>query len=444
MEAWMNDVPAAVRATQQQLRAEVPDLPGRHARLTEALNDEVSAVRAEQAQGGAVPQIAYADVVAGRVSAATMARIKRRGCVVIRGVYDPAQVNAWNESVIRYIDQVGYLARMPEKAGLDRYFSDLGASRPQIYSLYWSPAQMQARQHPNLAATRSWLNRLWTFEKPVQSGRAPGRSQAGPNPLGGSTVGDDGRGVVRFFDPDRQFNYADRIRRREPGDKTLGLSPHSDGGSVERWCEPTFRHVYREVFQGDPLAFDPFDAEGRTTTREIPSPAVCSAYRTWQGWTALTRQGPGDGTLKLVPIAKTTPWMLTRALQADVPEGDLCGAKPGRALGAFPQWHPELLAGLVSIPVVEPGDTVFWHQDVIHAVEDHHNGSGYSNVIYIGAAPWCAKNQAFAEKQAPAFLAGRSSPDFAPEHYELDFAGRARIDDLSPLGRMQMGLVPWA
>jgi hypothetical protein len=416
MEAWMNDVPAAVLAIQRQLRAEVPELGRRHARLTEALGDETSAIRAEQAQGGAVPQIRYGDVAAGRIAPAEIAHIRRRGCLVIRGVFDPAEVQAWNEDIGRYIDEVRYLERMSEKAGLDRYFSALGSSRPQIFSLYWSRPQMLARQHPNLAAARAWLNRLWTFDK----------------------------GGARYFDPDRQFNYADRIRRREPGDSTLGLSPHSDGGSVERWCEPTFRHVFREVFQGDPLAFDPFDADGRTVTREIPSPAVCSAFRTFQGWTALTRQGPGDGTLKLVPIARTTPWMLLRALQPDVPEGDLCGAQPGRALGASERWHPELLAGLVSIPEVGPGDTVWWHSDVIHAVEDQHTGSGYSNVIYIGSAPWCDKNAAFAARQATTFLTGRSSPDFAPEDYELDFPARARLEDLTPLGQMQMGLRQWS
>lgn len=414
MEAWMNDIPAAVRASQQRLRAEVPDLAGRFARLSEALNDEVSAIRSEMLSGHAVPEIAYADIAAGRVSPADTARILRRGCAVIRGVFDPAQIAEWNDEVVRYIDEVGYLLRMKDKAGLDKYFSALAAGRPQIFSLYWSKPQMQARQHPNLAATRAWLNRLWTFEK-------------------------DG---VRFFDPDRQFNYADRIRRREAGDSTLGLSPHSDGGSVERWCEPTFHHLYRDVLQGDPFAFNPFDGEGRTQTREIPSPAVCSAFRTFQGWTALTRQGPGDGTLKLVPIARTMPWMLLRALQPDVPEGDLCGAQPGRALGASEQWHPALLAGLVSIPEVQPGDTVWWHSDIIHAVENQHTGSGYSNVIYIGAAPWCDKNQRFAERQAAAFLAGRSSPDFAPEDYELDFPGRATPADLSPLGLQQMGLTP--
>ncbi|MDY0743166.1 DUF1479 family protein [Paucibacter sp. R3-3] len=415
MESWMTDVPRAVAEAQRELRAEVPDLQGRYRRLTEALNDEVSAIRAEQANGGAVPEVAFADVAAGRVTPAQAARIKRRGCVVVRGVFDRAQAEAWNAEVGRYIDAVGYLDRMKDKAGLDKYFSALASSRPQIYSLYWSKPQMEARQHERQATTRAWLNRLWTFEK-------------------------NGR---RFFDPDRQFNYADRIRRREPGDASLGLSPHSDGGSVERWCEPSFRPLYREVFEGDPLKFDPFDAEYRIATREIPSPAVCSAFRTFQGWTALSRQGPGDGTLRLVPVAASTPWMLLRALQPDVPEGDLCGAQAGRALGASPQWHAPLLEGLVSIPVMEPGDAIFWHSDVIHAVEDRHAGTGPSNVIYIGAAPWCDKNEAFAHRQAAAFLEGRSSPDFAPEDYELGFGGRTTVDELSPLGQQQMGLRPW-
>ncbi len=416
MEAWMNDVPRAVVESQRELRASIPDLAGRYRKLSEALLDEVAAVRAEQAAGGAVPELAYADVAAGRVSAAQRAHIKRRGCVVIRGVYDPKQVEDWNAEIIRYIDDNHYLQRAKEKAGIDKYFSTLASGAPQIFGLYWSRPQMMARQGEPQAVTRAFLNRLWTFEK----------------------------GGVAYFDPDRQANYADRVRRRQPGDTTLGLSPHSDGGSVERWCEPTFRTMYREVIEGDPFKFDPYDASGRTQTREIPSPAVCSAFRTFQGWTALSKQGPGDGTLKLVPIAQTMPWMLLRALQPDVPEGDLCGAKPGRALGASPEWHADLLGALVSIPTVNPGDTVWWHSDVIHAVEDRHNGSGYSNVIYISAAPWCDKNAEFLKRQAPAFLEGRSSPDFAPEDYEVDFIGRAKAEDLSPLGQMQMGLRPWS
>src|SRR4029077_13704871 len=137
-------------------------------------------------------------------------------------------------------------------------------------------------------------------------------------------------------------------------------------GSVERWLDDNFRAVYRPVFSGNWRDYNPWDAAFRVDAREIPSPAVCSMFRTFQGWTALTRQGKGDGTLQLIPIANSMVYMLLRALQDDIPEVDLCGAMPGRALSVRPEWHALLLEGLTSIPVMEPGDAVFWHSDVVH------------------------------------------------------------------------------
>jgi len=119
-----------------------------------------------------------------------------------------------------------------------------------------------------------------------------------------------------------------------------------------------------------------------------------------------------------------------------------CGP-PGRALGVRPEWHADMMAGTVSIPEVLPGDTVWWHTDIIHAVEDEHKGRGYSNVIYIGAAPYCAKNAAYIARQKDTFLAGASAPDFAPENFEVAFDGRATPADLSDLGKRQMGLAAW-
>ena len=107
-----------------------------------------------------------------------------------------------------------------------------------------------------------------------------------------------------MFDPGLQCTYADRVRRRQPGDKTLGLSPHMDAGTVERWIDPGYQRVYECVFAGDWRGYDPFDGRHRLETEEIPSPAVASVFRTYQGWTALTRQGPKDGTLRLIPIAE--------------------------------------------------------------------------------------------------------------------------------------------
>src|SRR6202011_6237801 len=112
-------------------------------------------------------------------------------------------------------------------------------------------------------------------------------------------------------------------------------------------------------------------------------------------------------------VAAGIAYVLLRAIQAVVHEADLGGAAPGRALGVSPEWHAELTAALVPIQEVMPGDTVFWHTDICHAVGDEHAGSEYASVIYIGSAPDCAKNRAYLPKQRQAFLQGRSAPDFA-------------------------------
>lgn len=163
-------------------------------------------------------------------------------------------------------------------------------------------------------------------------------------------------------------------------------------------------------------------------------------FRTFQGWTALTEQGPHDGTLELLPIANAIGYVLLRALQDDVPEDEFCLAKPGRALGVDGTWHPDLIPALAPIQTVAPGDTVWWHPDVVHAVGNEHNGEEYASVIYIGASPACQKNHTYALRQANSFLTGASAPDFAAQDYEVNFAGRATIEDLSDLGKLQMAL----
>ncbi len=407
----MENIEEWISHGKRDLQARIPDPGARMKRLDEWLADEVSTI--QRAGSRVIPELEWREIARNEVSEATRAQIRHRGCVVIRGVFERGMAVDWNTRIGEYITTNDYEVKAAGKAGLDQYFSSLAAGRPQIFGLYWSRPQIEARQHVNLDLTRRFLNRLWQVEGP------------------------DG---TAEFDPDRQFNYADRLRRREPGDRSLGLSAHCDGGSVERWCDPGYQQVYHEIFFGDVDRYDPFQAGGRTTTREIPSPAVCSVFRTFQGWTALTGQGPGDGTLRLIPLARAMAWVLLRAVQPDVAADDLAGARAGRALAISPRWHQPLLAAEVSIPRVEPGDTVWWHPDVIHAVEDQHHGSDYSNVIYIGATPGCARNEEFMRKQAAAFLAGRSCPDFAPEDYEVDFTGRAGLEDLTELGRRQLGL----
>ena len=190
--------------------------------------------------------------------------------------------------------------------------------------------------------------------------------------------------------------------------------------------------------------YNPFEAKYRDKTIEFESPAVAHVFRTFQGWTALTEQGPNDGTLQLIPIAKAMTYVLTRALQDDVPENELCGSKLGRALSVNKDYHSLLLKGLVSIPKMKPGDTVWWHPDVIHAVEDKHSGKNYSNVVYVGATPYCKKNLDYTIKQSKKFLEGKSPPDFSAEDYEINYKGRVKLEDLSLLAKKQLALEEWS
>ncbi|MEY4758088.1 MAG: hypothetical protein RJA34_2986 [Pseudomonadota bacterium] len=396
--------------TKRQLRAQITDMPQRFAAMTARVEAQIEQIERERAQGiDPVPQIEFSQL--DRISEADKSRIRQRGCLVIRNVFDDARVNDWNAELAEYFERNNYLEKLKAGGAVDNYFSTLASARPQIYGVFWSRPQMEARTDPAMAQAKRFLNRLWRFESP-----------SGP-----------------VFNPDQDLLYADRVRFRQPGDASLGLSAHVDSGSVERWIDPAYQQVFRHVFGGDLSQYDPFDAQHRTSTIEIPSPAVCRMFRTFQAWTALTPQGPNDGTLQLLPIADAMAWMLLRALQDDVPEDELCGAAACRAMMIVKGYHDLLLRGYGSIPQMQAGDTVWWHPDVLHGVEDVHRGQGYSNVMYIAPVPDCEKNRAYSQLQRPAFEAGLSAPDFAPDNFEVDFVGRYTQADLSPLGLKQMG-----
>jgi hypothetical protein len=402
------DAPAArIAAGKKELRRALPGYAKAFAGLNAAVETEINELAARAADGERViPEIGYADLAAGRVPRAFPGLVRRRGCVIVRGVFPRPQAEAWDADIGAYLDANDADARTRERIGADRYATRWKGGRPQIYSIYWSPPQVLARQAESLARTRAWLNGLWQHN-----------------------------GV---FDPDHERTYADRVRRRSPGDSALGLRPHIDGGTSGRWLDPALRRAFATVFAGDWERHDPFDAIYRASETESPDANACSVFRTWQGWTALTSQGPGDGTLQVLPIANAIAWVLLRALQDDVPAGSLCGAETTPALWITPEWHAPLLRGLTSIPTVHPGDTVWWHPDVIHAVEDRHGGTGPSNVMYIGAVPDCRRNRVYAARQWSSFAAGESPPDFPPDHLEIAFTGRANPEDLTELGRRQM------
>ena len=373
--------------------------------------DEISKLKASKKS--IIPEISFNQINQRNTKFAES--IKKRGCVIVRDVFENLKIERLNNDLEKYIEENNYYDDQKKKSGLDKYFSDLKSSKPQIMGLYWSKAQMEIRHSENMLKVKKWLNNLWIYKNDE----------------------------YEVFDPSKELSYADRVRRREPGDNTLGLSPHCDAGSVERWSDDYYQKIYKDIFSDNFLKFNPFDAKYRDKTSEFESPAVAHVFRTFQGWTALTEQGPNDGTLQLIPIAKAMAYILTRALLDDVPKDELCGSKLGKALSVNKEYHSLLLEGLISIPNMKPGDTVWWHPDVVHAVEDKHLGKNYSNVVYVGSTPYCKKNLDYMRKQAKKFLKGESPPDFAAEDFETNYKGRIKTKNLTSLAKKQLAIEEW-
>ena len=413
----IENVPEAIRESKQLLRKlaadQGADFKVTFDELTESIRAEVSEIKTLKERGdNIIPELEYADLIANGINDSQQTQIRKRGCAIVRNIFPESQVKQWDDELADYLNDMNYVDASMKST--DDHMSEVQKANPQMFSVYWSKPQVEARQSENLANVRSHLNRLWHYEQ-------------------------DGK---QLFDPDRECTYADRVRRREAGDDTLGIRLHVDGGSIERWTDDQgFHKVFRKLIAGDWQGYDPFDAAYRNDTREVRSPAVSNVFRTYQGWVALSPQGPRDGTLEMIPMARALAWMYLRAMQDDVPEDDLCGALLGRSLQYREEWHSLLEDALISIPQMNRGDGVWWHPDVIHGVEERHEGEGYSNVIYIGAAPYCDKNEAYLKRQLPMFEAGKSAPDFAAEDYEAGFAGRGKMEDLTDLGKLQMGAV---
>ncbi|MEG6355048.1 DUF1479 domain-containing protein [Enterobacter bugandensis] len=407
------DHKAAIRQLKRELRAQIGDVQAVFDKLSDKIATRVAEINALKNKGEPVwPVIPFADVKNGTITDAQREAVKRRGCAVIKGHFPREQALAWDRSMLDYLD----LNKFDEvyKGPGDNFFGTLTASRPEIYPIYWSQAQMQARQSEAMAQVQSFLNRLWTFES-------------------------NGK---QWFDPDVSVIYPDRIRRRPPGTTSKGLGAHTDSGALERWLLPAYQQVFARVFDGNVEKYDPWNAAHRTEVEEytVDNTTKCSVFRTFQGWTALSDMIPGQGLLHVVPIPEAMAYILLRPLLDDVPEDELCGVAPGRVLPISEKWHPLLVEALTSIPALEAGDSVWWHCDVIHSVAPVENQQGWGNVMYIPAAPMCEKNLAYAKKVKEALETGASPGDFPREDYEKSWQDRFTVNDLNIHGKRALGM----
>jgi Protein of unknown function (DUF1479) len=409
-----SDTAAAIAETKSAIRARL-QAAGRSIEdvfsvMSARVEAQVAEVAAELAAGRNVwPVVQYSDIAAGTVPAETVALLRKRGCMIVRGHFDHQQALDWDLGIQEYVERNRFFENY--RGAGDDFFESVN-SKPEIYPIYWSEAQMQARQSDRMAKVQAFMNSLWT-----------------------STVDD-----VQWFDPNQDSLYPDRIRRRPPGTTSNGLRTHMDAGTLDLWMTKESQRAFRHLFDGSVEDFDPWSAAHRTSGPQFVGTTKTSAFRTFQGWTALSDMDHDQGVLQSIPIVDVVGYLLLRPLMTDVPDDDMCGVRVGRAFPASEQWHSMIIPALAGIPDVKAGDSAWWHTDMIHAVAPVVDQKGWGNVMYIPAAPWCARNERYAALVRSAFLSGESPDDFPEEHYEATWPDRFPAASLNETGRRGMGL----
>jgi hypothetical protein len=408
------DLPAAIREIKAALRTRIA-ASGRTVEEVYAVAERrvataVAEIEAARSRGEtAWPVIDFADIAAGAVPAEQLALLRRRGCLVVRGHFDREQALGWDGEVVDYVTGNRFFEHY--RGPGDDFFGSVG-SKPEIYPIYWSHPQMRARQSDRMAAVQAFLNGLWRSES-------------------------EG---VRWFEPGRDSLYPDRIRRRPEGADSAGLGAHLDPGTLDLWMTEAYQKAFRHLFDGTVEHYDPWDAAYRTAGPQYPGSTMCSAFRTFQGWTALSDMAHDQGVLHTVPIPEAMACLMLRPLLPDVPDDEMCGVTVNQVFPAGERWHPLLMRALSGIPDVRAGDSVWWHCDMIHSVAPVRDQRGWGNVMYIPAAPWCPRNETYAASVREAFRTGSSPTDFPAEDYESAWPDRFREADLNETGRRGLGL----
>ncbi|TVY84971.1 Uncharacterized protein LSUE1_G000846 [Lachnellula suecica] len=351
----------------------------------------------------AIPEVSYTELF--ELSPERKQVLKDTGCFVVRGVVSESLASEWFDNLKAYVaDNKPNIGGWPSET-------------PFVLRLYWSPTQLAARSHPHQLRLQRELNSWWHD--------SPTNPTMSPEPL----------------------SYADAVRIRPPGVPFFGLGPHVDAGSLCRWADPSYRKVYDHIFSGEPEKHDCYDLETRKDAKQahFRGGAHSTVLRAFQGWTALTSAGKQEGSLLLYPNVKTAiAYMLLRPFfTAPASEKEIMDASkwtldtdngwfPGTwkqdSQRASPTSHPHLRLKecMVNIPAMRPGDGIFWHTDMLHAVETDHLGKHDSSVAYIAATPTTEANNAYMKRQAAAFMNGGKVPeDFTPGNvdHEGEFKG---------------------
>lgn len=398
-------------ALAQRVHTKYPSVCSTFAAVNDAMRAHIHDIAERRDRGlPVIPDVSFNAIRRNGFNAQQRAHIQQHGCVIVRGVEQADQVAEWNAQLLDYLAVNRYY---------DTLAQDIAAGHPgrikhpNMLDVYWSQPQIAARQSSRVCQLQTHLNRLWNCTN-------------------------SGAGA---FNPSKLISYADKVRVREPFDQSNGLIAHVDSCSLESWFDlSAIEACYQPLLNGQWQQFNAFNAAGRVFTNAKPHSEANSVFRTFQGWMALTEQGANCGTLQLVPSSHCVSWLFLHTLNQLINHDSEMYPVPGEAFCLTKSEHQLLFDGLCSLPTLAPGDSVWWHPDVVHAVEFANNSAVQSSVMFLGVAPDCARNRRYTAEQQVAFERGHSPPDFEPVHAEQHYQGRAQQRHLTETGRALMGI----
>ena len=183
------------------------------------------------------PVIDFADIEAGTVPPELVAKVKERGCAVVRGTFPHEQALQWDRDIVDYVE------------------------RNKFFENYTGPGRRLLRQR------REHARDLPDLLVAAADGGAPEPAHGGGAGLPQQPVDASSRRVRQWFDPHRDSLYPDRIRRRPPGTDSAGSrDPPRHRQSIDLYLTQGYQEVFRHLFSGTSRATT------RGTRRTAPRP----------------------------------------------------------------------------------------------------------------------------------------------------------------------------
>lgn len=108
-----------------------------------------------------IPEVQFSAVEAneGELPEGSKQALKEHGTIIVRGLVSQDKALEWKQRIRNYVKV------NPSTTGFP-------ADDPQVYELYWSKPQLEARAHHNMLTAQAALNKVWSAapEDPVDTG----------------------------------------------------------------------------------------------------------------------------------------------------------------------------------------------------------------------------------------------------------------------------------